>query len=197
MFLGVILGEMSNFVAQVALEVTGVDIKYLVECAGNVEAGAVALVEGLAGGQLLAGEPAAVGERILHLVTVFPDVFRRQGWPNFGNFYLGNTLQRIDNLLSLAFQLVTVRQMLPAAAATNSEMRATGLLAHVRGGDDALYPAHGKAFLLFFKLNVHNIAGSGKRHEHHHAVAASESVALGGNSCYFKPFYQGQRFSLS
>ena len=136
--------------------------------------------------ELLAGEPALVGEREFQLVAIMGRHRRAQDGIDGGDGHLGNTLHGIDHLLLLALQLVLIGEVLPLAAATQAEVLAHGLHAQHAGLDHAVDVALGKTVLLAVDLEVNHVARSAKRHKHHQVVPAAQALALGRHARYLK-----------
>lgn len=195
--LAVVLHEVAQTVGNVVLEVAGFDVEHLVEGAGNVETCGVAVGEFLPRGELLEGEPAAVGEGELELVAVVPNVLAAQALGHFGNGHFCNAGECVDYLLALALQLVLVGEVLPPATAAHGEMLAAGLDTHAAGPAEARYAALGVAFLFLLNLNVDTVAWRAEGHEDHHIVDARNGIAFGGNGAYLDVLQKRQGFSFS
>ncbi len=174
-----------------------VDIEHLVESSRNMESRCIAVGKFLAAVKLLECEPALVGEGIFHLVAVLPDVFRSESRRNLRQVHLGDTRERIHNLLALATELIIIRKMLPTATAAYGEVAASRSHADIRcrfhGRDMTL----GIAFFLFVEFHIHDVSGSAERNEHDHIVDACESITLGCNIYNLHVFKHGERFTFS
>ena len=140
---------------------------------------------------LLAREPATVGEGEFELVAVELCAGRAQTRRDFGQRDPADARQLVADLFGLEAQLLPVGQVLPLAAAADAEMLAEGLLAQRR----PLHVTHDETFHVAaaFRpdLHVHDVARHGHRHEDHHVLPTPHRLAFGGERRYLEPLDQG------
>ena len=133
---GVAFGHAETFhlvaygVRRVGLQPAAVDVEYLVEHVGYVESKGRALFDVAACGNLVVGEPAAVGEGEFELVAVELRAGRSEARFYLGQGDLAYACQLVAHLFGLEAQLFVVRQVLPFAAAAYAEMFAERFDAH-------------------------------------------------------------------
>ena len=172
------------------LEPAAVDVEHLVEHARDVEAHGGRGVELRTGGHLLVGEPAAVGEGEFELVAVELRAGRPQAGGNLGQFDLADARELVAHLLALEAQLLVVGQVLPLAAAADTEVFAEGLHTQRRAAHVADHVTLHVAAALGPNLDVDHVARYGHRDEDHLFVPAPHRLAFGGERRYFESLEQ-------
>ncbi len=173
------------------------DVKHFVECSRDVESRATAVCRHISCVDLLPGEPAAVGEGVLHLIAVLPYVLRAEYRRNLRQFHLGDTMQGILHLLLLGLQLDGIRQMLPPAASAGAEMLTSRLATLLRRFYQAFDAAVGIRRTFFLYLDIGDVARRPIGHEHHKLAPPGYGIPFGGNAGNLKLRYYGQILSFS
>ena len=184
--------EVADFVAEVVHQPALLDRINLVEGTGDMETDGVlgvALLEGSDGfffllrqlGQLLGGEPALVAASELNLVSILLGLHAAHDRAELRKFNLSDAGKLVFHLLLLRLDLFLVREVLPFATATDTEVLAHRLLSYVALLDEANYLR--LAILMFFLnyLQIYNIARHAERHEDDLVIYASDALTLG---CY-------------
>ena len=110
--------------------------------------------------------------------------------------HLGDAVQAVNNLLALALKLKIIGQVLPAAAATQSEVSAPRLAAQLRRLLQPLDAPLGVGVLFAGQANRCNVARSALGDKHDHIIDARQGVALGCHAGDFNALQNGQLFAF-
>ena len=168
-------------VVDVGHEAAFVDVEYLVECPGDVEAHGVGVFHRLAALDDLAREPPLVAEAELQFVAVGARLGAAQYGRHGRQFHLADAAQGVLHLFLFVVQLAVVAQALPLAAAAHAEMGAERLVALGAVGVYGHGLGLGVTVLLAAQLQVADVARHDVGREDHEAVDARQSLALGGD----------------
>ncbi len=178
-------------VRRVGLQPAFADVEHLVEHPRDVNPKRRRVADVRTALDLLARQPAAVGEGEFELVAVELRPGRPQARGDLGQGDLADAGQLVAHLIGLEAQLLPVGQVLPLAAAADAEMLAErlgpqGRFLHIADHE----PLH-EAAAFGADLHVDHVTRHGQRHEHHHIVPASHSLAFGRERRYFEPLDEG------
>ena len=106
----------------------------------------------------------------------------------FGQFYLADACQLVINLLLFHLELLSVRQLLPFATATHTEVLAEGLRAYLTIFMVTDYLGFHERVLFATYLQVDDIARYSPRHKDYHVVDPSQRLAFSCKIRYFDLF---------
>ncbi len=158
-----------DLVSQRRKEQTRFRIQHLVESSRNVQPDGESGIQ-VAPSHLLGQEPPPVRAGEFHLVPVFKDAVRRQGFVDRHALDQRDVFQRFRHVPALVFDLLFVDQKLPFAAAAIAAVGAGGRHPVRRRRDQFGDPGLGVVALLFEHPGPHPVSGNGAVHEHRHAV---------------------------
>ena len=178
---GVILYEKTDFVGRGVLQPAVLYVEHAVEVSAHVKTEANSLIFR----QLLniygVFEPTSAAEGEFQFVTVIPVLVRTYHRLDFRYFQMTYPDQLVVNLLALGLKLHFVGQMLPAAAAANSEVTAERLEPLRRRLNEFSYVAFHIVFLFLGYADIHNVTRNCVLYKYHHTVYMGKGLALGGH----------------
>ena len=161
----------ANGIAGLALQQAIANVEDAIEMAAHVQAqGKSAVVEGLAGPDFGAAEPAVGAEAVLHLVAVVKALRRRQHGQQRWLGEPADALQQVAHLGVLFGELLFVMQMLQGAAAAVGEMLAFRFGVVRRLLQYLQQARQGMALALTHDPRPHPLPGQGVAHEDHEAI---------------------------
>ena len=185
------LGLHADAVRRVGLQPAFADVQHLVEHPRDVESHGRRVADVARRLDLLARQPAAVGEGEFEFVAVELRLGRAEAGRDLRQLDLADARQLVADLIGLEAQLLPVGQVLPLAAAADAEMLAERLGPQGRFLHIADHEALHEAAAFGADLHVDHVARNGQRNEDHHVVPAAHGLALGREGRYFKPLDEG------
>ena len=194
---GISAQVVANAIVDFAHQVALIDVEYLVESAGNVEAEGIHLGEHLATFHLFERKPLLIGETKLEFVTILACFFGTQDGTARRQLNFADSREMVHHLLLFVAQLCLVGQDLPLASAAHAVVRAErfgtllGIFVDVHGF------RLGITVFLATDLQIHHIAGHHIGHKNGESVDLGQSLTFGSDigDKYF--FEQGKRFLLA